>query len=312
MPKVSVIIAAWNAEAFIGRALECALAQQGVELEVVVADDASTDGTAAVVAAVADRRVRHLRLPQNRGPAGARNAAFAAAKGEWLLILDADDEMASDRAASLLAAAEAARADIIADNFWIADASDPAARRLHIPETLDGGAEPISLADYIRANRMFQDGPALGYLKPMFRARFLADHGLAYDERMRIGEDYALVVEAMARGARYVRLRSAGYVYVTHEGSISHRLSAAHLEPMIAFDRAFLAAGDHLTAAERSAAAAHLASLEDAAAFTAMVDGLKARRPGAVVAAALARPAALRHFSMPVMARLRPRKTRWA
>jgi succinoglycan biosynthesis protein ExoO len=60
MPDVSVIIAAWNAERTIGRAVRSACAQQGVDLEVIVVDDASTDATAATVQALDETRVRCL------------------------------------------------------------------------------------------------------------------------------------------------------------------------------------------------------------------------------------------------------------
>lgn len=305
MPDVSVIIPAWNAQAFIGRSIAAALAQTGVEVEVLVVDDASTDDTAGAVAAIGDPRVRYIRQARNGGPAVARNTAFAEARGDWLLILDADDDMGPGRAADLLAAAHAAQADIVADNLWITSEAEPGQRRLHIPETLDDAVEVLGLADYMRRNRLFQKEPSLGYLKPMFRKAFLDRHALAYDPALRIGEDYALVAEALVRGARYVRRRSADYVYVTREGSISHRLLADDLAAMVAFDKAFiLANAARFDAAERDAAQAHLGSLLTGAAFTDMVDGLKARQIGKVLGAAIGRPTAMAHFSLPIQARL--------
>jgi succinoglycan biosynthesis protein ExoO len=230
---------------------------------------------------------------------------MAVARGDWLMVLDADDQIAPGRARRLLDAARDARADIVADNFRVASQKDPGRLELHIAEELDGAPMTIGLADYIRANLLFSGVKALGYLKPMFRRDFLAEHALAYPPAMRIGEDYALVAEAMARGARYIRVRAADYTYVTREGSISHRLNAADLRAMIDFDRTFLAAHhDRLSPDERAAAEAHLDSLLDGAAFTAMIDGLKARRLPAVALAALRRPSAIRHFSMPIRARL--------
>ncbi len=169
MTDVSIIIAAWNAERFIGLALTAAMAQQGVSLEVIVADDASIDGTGAVVAQVDDPRVRYIRLPQNQGPAGARNAAFEAARGEWLMVLDADDRIAPNRAATLIDLARHEQADIVADNFQVLAQEGGAPVRLHIPETLDGSVENITLDGYVRANQLYQKAPSYGYLKPLFR-----------------------------------------------------------------------------------------------------------------------------------------------
>ncbi|MCP5475611.1 MAG: glycosyltransferase family 2 protein [Rhodanobacteraceae bacterium] len=91
-PLVSVIIAAFNAERFIGESCRSALAQTYRNLEVIVVDDGSDDSTADVVAALArtDRRLRLIRQA-NLGVAAARNAAIAAASGEFLAPLDADD-----------------------------------------------------------------------------------------------------------------------------------------------------------------------------------------------------------------------------
>jgi GT2 family glycosyltransferase len=86
---VSVLIPAYNAERFVGRAIESALAQTVPVLEVIVVDDGSTDGTVAAAAAFGDR-VKVISKP-NGGPASARNLAARHARGDWLATLDADD-----------------------------------------------------------------------------------------------------------------------------------------------------------------------------------------------------------------------------
>lgn len=92
-PSVSVLIAAWNAEGSIRRSLGSVLAEQSVDLECVVVDDASTDGTARIVAEIAarDPRVVLVSLPVNEGVSSARNRGLDLVRGEWLTILDADD-----------------------------------------------------------------------------------------------------------------------------------------------------------------------------------------------------------------------------
>jgi len=92
VPQVSVCVPARNAERFLGEALASALAQP-VELEVLVCDDGSRDGTAAVAArcAAGDPRVRLLRHRRPRGVVAARNALLAAARAPLVAWLDADD-----------------------------------------------------------------------------------------------------------------------------------------------------------------------------------------------------------------------------
>ncbi|KKU53777.1 MAG: Glycosyl transferase family 2 [Candidatus Wolfebacteria bacterium GW2011_GWE1_48_7] len=91
---ISVIIATKNGERFIERVIRSVLRQEGVDFEVVVVDDASTDGTANIVHAIASRdaRVRYFYRAKNEGPGRARNFAVAQAKGGYVAVIDDDDE----------------------------------------------------------------------------------------------------------------------------------------------------------------------------------------------------------------------------
>lgn len=95
--KVSVIIPVYNSQKFIGSCLQQVLAQSLREIEIVCVDDGSTDGSADVIAQTAQRdsRVKLIRQ-ENAGPGPARNAGIAAATGEFVTFLDADDRYSSD------------------------------------------------------------------------------------------------------------------------------------------------------------------------------------------------------------------------
>jgi glycosyltransferase involved in cell wall biosynthesis len=90
METVSVIIPTYNRADLIGQAIDSVLAQAHQQVEVIVADDGSTDDTAAVVGAYGDR-VRYLPLPHRGLPAATRNAGIRAATGDLLAFLDSDD-----------------------------------------------------------------------------------------------------------------------------------------------------------------------------------------------------------------------------
>lgn len=90
MPRVSVIIPAFNAEEYVEEALRSVLAQTYDDWEIVVCDDCSTDSTPELVRRFGDK-VRLLRTDTNSGPAVARNLAIAHSSGELLAFLDADD-----------------------------------------------------------------------------------------------------------------------------------------------------------------------------------------------------------------------------
>lgn len=301
-PDVSVIIAAYNTADTIRQAIRSALAQQGVTVEVIVADDCSTDATRAIVSALDDPAVRLVALDRNRGPGGARNAGFAEARGRWIAVLDADDTMRPERLLRMITAGERENAALVVDNLDV----------LH----LDGGIETmfpddllvrtprLGLPDFIDSNRIFRSTHNFGYMKPVFRRAFLEDNDLAYDEALRIGEDYLLFASALAAGGRCAVTPAAGYVYHIREGSISRVLHLHHVEAMLAGDKRYLARYP-LTGAAAAAQRRRTRNLQETCAFLALVQHLKNRSFGPALRVALGNPVALRHLAMPVAARWR-------
>jgi glycosyltransferase involved in cell wall biosynthesis len=93
-PLVSVVIPAFNAEAYLGEAIESVLAQTYEPVEPIVVDDGSSDGSAEIAARYSG--VTLLRQ-ENRGLSAARNAGVAASSGELLAFNDADDAMLPER-----------------------------------------------------------------------------------------------------------------------------------------------------------------------------------------------------------------------
>lgn len=94
--KISVIIPAHNAEPYVAQAIESCLRQTCLPEEIIVVDDGSTDGTAEIAQSYPSP-VRVLRLQENMGVSVARNEGVAAATGDWLAFLDADDQFLPDK-----------------------------------------------------------------------------------------------------------------------------------------------------------------------------------------------------------------------
>ena len=107
MPDVAVIIPTRGRSQLLGTTLHCALHQVGVELEVIVVDDGSTDDTAALLTRHDDDRLRVLRNDTPQGVSAARNRGIAHARSRWVAFLD-DDLWAPDKLSAQLKAAEAA------------------------------------------------------------------------------------------------------------------------------------------------------------------------------------------------------------
>jgi glycosyltransferase involved in cell wall biosynthesis len=98
MAKVSVLVAVYNAEAFLSECLDSLLGQTLHDIQVVCVDDASTDASPTILDeyAAQDARIKVLHLEHNLGVAHARNAALTVADGEYICMLDADDWFAED------------------------------------------------------------------------------------------------------------------------------------------------------------------------------------------------------------------------
>ncbi|HUO76525.1 MAG TPA: glycosyltransferase family 2 protein [Thermodesulfovibrionales bacterium] len=92
IPTVSVIIPTFNRSQTIGRAIQSVLAQTFQDFEIIIVDDASTDGTKTIVEGLCGPLVRYLRHERNQGAAAARNTGISAAHGIYLAFLDSDDE----------------------------------------------------------------------------------------------------------------------------------------------------------------------------------------------------------------------------
>lgn len=92
---ISVIVPVYNAERFIEETIACVAAQTCSRWELLLVDDASTDGTTAIIEKyigdTGDRRIRLIRQPDNLGAARARNRGLQEAAGRYIAYLDADD-----------------------------------------------------------------------------------------------------------------------------------------------------------------------------------------------------------------------------
>jgi succinoglycan biosynthesis protein ExoU len=254
---VCVIIAACNARSTIARAVRSALAEVAVG-EVVVVDDGSTDDTAAVARSADDGsdRLQVLHLPRNLGPAAARNRGVRASSAPFLTVLDADDYWLPGRLQALLL--EMKGRDFVADDLLRVVEG----REDEPPTTLIDGAAPLpvdlTLGQFVLGNvsRKGRDRQELGFLKPLMRRAFLQEHHLAYDETLRLGEDFVLYAQALARGARFRLIPACGYVAVERAASISGSHGAAELAALAKAGRRLLEEPG-LTPKDRAALAAH-------------------------------------------------------
>ena len=281
-PLVTIIIAAYNAQDTILRALRSASAQT-VPVEIIVVDDCSGDDTFRIAEgyAATDPRVQIHRRSQNTGPAGARNLGLVRSQAPWVTVLDADDHMAPDRIERLLAQSEGA--DFLADDLYRVTDADLYATDNRLWSAQPIGRQEIGFAAFVAANRRGRHGVRgeLGFVKPLMRRAFLAEHGLAYDPDLRLAEDYLLYARAIAVGGRFVLVDPCGYFAVCRPDSLSSQHSTKDLGAIVAADRA-LATHPGLNRADRAAVRQHRIDTHMEWAWRGMIDAVRNREFGAI------------------------------
>lgn len=96
-PRVSVVLCTYDRAGLLARAVDSVLCQSFTELELIVVDDGSSDGTSELLAGFTDPRLRTLRLEKNVGQAAARNAGIRLAQAPLLAFQDSDDEWVPEK-----------------------------------------------------------------------------------------------------------------------------------------------------------------------------------------------------------------------
>ncbi len=114
---ISIAVPAYNASHTLGAMIESVLAQSHQCFELIICDDASTDNTVEIAEGFRDPRITLLRNKENIGEGGSRDRALAAANGDWVAVIDADDTWHPHRLARLLDAAGGDPTAVIFDDI---------------------------------------------------------------------------------------------------------------------------------------------------------------------------------------------------
>lgn len=233
-PLISVLMANLNGASYIRHAIRAVLRQTHARLELIIADDGSTDASCAIIRDEMkdDPRITLLEGGASRGPAAARNRAMGAACGDWIAIVDSDDIIHPERFARLLDAAHQLDADAVADDI-IFFGDDPLERNKTLLQNFRLN-EPLRIdaVTLVTGCLHGHENTSLGYLKPMIRRAALGD--IRFNESLLIDEDHDLYLRLVLSGASFFATPDAMYLYRRHNASASFRQSAAKLRLMIA------------------------------------------------------------------------------
>lgn len=237
-PQVSVIIPTRNRLPLLETALRGAVGQKDVDLEVVVVDDGSTDGTGSYLARQSDPRVRRLHHPATRGVSAARNTAIAQAQGRWVAFLDDDDVWSPRKLKTQLDAAAAERASFAYTAAVLLDEDGKVVETLFPPH-------PDDLARLLLER----------YVMPAGSSNVVARTDLVrrlggFDERLSVLADWDFWIR-LAASARGAACSEVLVGYVQHAGSM-----------LLDERRDLLAEFEHLAEKHRSAGRARGVELD--------------------------------------------------
>ena len=224
IPRVSVIIPSYRVADTLKKAVESVIDQTEKDLEIIIVDDASPDGTWNVACQLKayDARIRIEKLTKNHGKSYVMNFATGLARGKWIAILDADDWFAPNRIERLIAAAEVCGVEMAADNLYFIDKHADLCAGTAFP--CRGSQRLVDLDTFLKMSKPTENYD-FGMLQPIFRADFIREHSIEYYEPARIAEDFYQLLCFFVVGGRAVVLDTPFYYYVQPFGTISRQWS---------------------------------------------------------------------------------------
>lgn len=184
-PILSVLVPSFNTGGYITSAIESVLSDCQISVEIIVQDGRSTDCTLALLAKTSDRRIRYFSETDN-GQSDALNRALARAHGEWVVWLNADDELAPGAIASLARLLKRADLDVITGDFAVIDELGKVRKRYTSP--------PLD------ATRLFKHGNYIFSGTVFVRKVLLQDLG-GVDPALHFAMDYDLLHRLARSGA---------------------------------------------------------------------------------------------------------------
>lgn len=209
VPRVSVIVPAYNAARYVRQSVDSILGQTYTDFELIVVDDCSTDDTAAILAGYDDPRLRVVRSDRNLGVVEARNRAWEHARGEYIAAFDADDVSLPTRLAKQVAFLDAnpSVALVSTETLYLeAGMLRPGHRVVHPTPTL--------MRWILNVSNPFAH-PAL-----MYRASTIRRLGVLLREECKYAEDFDLY-HRIARTDEVALLDEPLVLYRRHPGAIT-------------------------------------------------------------------------------------------
>ena len=238
MCMVSIIIPVYNVKEYLAECVESVREQTLKEIEIILVDDGSTDGSAELCDAYADidERIRVIHQA-NGGSTRARNAGLQASRGEYIGFVDSDDWIELNMYEDLLSCCVKAGADMAASVKYINHGAGEYQEKLGVPEGVyeKGSSMEILIRNLIYSEDYQGKGISPNLYDKLFQRELLCKYQLAVDERIKYGEDDVCVYSCLLHADRVVMVEKAYYHYRMREGSVCHTKDARYFEKITWF-----------------------------------------------------------------------------
>lgn len=211
---ISVLIACYNSAAYVEAAIQSVLDQSFQDFEIVVVNDGSTDDTRAILSRFKDPRVKIISQP-NRGASSARNAAFSAANGDFVIYFDADDIMHPDHLRALYQRGQEGD-DVVPFSRWVRFRGLTLPDQFEIrPSQRDMSGPEWLVCEWMDARQMMQSAM---FLLP----RTMIERFGGWDEGLSLNDDFEFFARILSRAKLMAYASQSGLYY---RSSVSNSLS---------------------------------------------------------------------------------------
>ena len=233
---VSVIVPVYNAEKYLRKCIDTICNQTYRDLEIILVDDGSTDGSLSICDELADKdkRIKVIHKP-NGGSTSARNAGLAAATGEYIGFIDSDDWIEPEMYEVLWKNCIENQADIAVVNKFINHEKSQYQDVLHVLPGIYEKNDGVVVKNIIYTEDYSERGISPNLWDKLFKRELILLHQAGIDERTKFAEDDICVYSALLDADRVVIIDEALYHYRMHAESVCHTPDDTYFEKINLF-----------------------------------------------------------------------------
>lgn len=213
---------AYNAEKFISQAIDSVLSQTFVNFELIICNDASSDRTLEIISNNRDPRVIVISNQNNMGAGASRDIAIKKATGNWIALIDADDEWHPQRLEKMLPVACATQNQIVFDNILVCHDVDgklvswSSLRNPFAFGSFINKPKKVSLANFLTSRRLL--------CKIIIPTHLIRKSSIRHSNR-KFAEDIDFLMALIAHGGQLTYVPEAYYLYRITPGSATGKVT---------------------------------------------------------------------------------------